>query len=187
MGLGIVNDSEFERELSRTVSIVPEQVVNGEIRDKTKLGRDSNEVPNGLRELIGEESVINGRERAIELADQFGISKSSVSAYANGSTSTNSYNKQPNLNKLNLARLRVSNRARRTLLSALDHITEDKLSAADAPELATVAKSMSGIVKDMEPESPHNDPSGQGNSPTYIFYSPQVKREEHYDVINARE
>ena len=182
MPLGIVPDDVFEKELGRSV---PTEVKIVEI--EKGRGQDNNEVPNSLREIIGEESVINGRKEALELARNFGISPSSVSAYANGSTSTRTYDKQPNLSKLNNARLRVSDRARKRLLKALSAMDETKLNDSSAVELASVAKSMSGIIKDMEPSQPLS-PNGNGNNgATYIFYAPQVRDEKHYDVIRVNE
>lgn len=185
MGLGIVNDIEFEKELTRSVS----KEVVGKVVDNPEKGRgkDNNEVPDSLRQIIGEESVINGRESALALADVFGVSKSSVSAYANGSTSTKSYDKQPGLDKLNQSRLRVSTKARNRLHLALNSLTKEKLEDTKAVDLAVVARSMSAIVKDMEPELPRSVDGNNGTGPTYIFYAPIIRDEKHYDIVNARE
>jgi hypothetical protein len=50
-----------------------------------------NNVPNSIRAIIGETSNIDGRKEALALANSLNIS-SSVSAYANGVTSTKDYN-----------------------------------------------------------------------------------------------
>lgn len=186
--LGILNDDEFNKELGKSseTELVNNEVV-AQIKDR-ELGKgaDNNDVPNSLRRVIGEEYAVNGRKAALELAEQFGVKKDSVSAYGNGSTSCATYNKQPNLAFLNSARLKVSRKATEVLGRALEEITdENRLSACSAVELASVAKSMSGIVKDMEPELPKSNEGGSG--PTYVFYAPTIKSENHYDVVNARE
>lgn len=185
--LGIMNDDEFEKELSKSSELNPSSEPIVEIKDR-ELGKGvgNNDVPNSLRRVIGEEAVVNGRQAALELGSMFGIKHDSVGAYRNGSTSCATYDKQPNLSHLNSARLRISKRATEVLGKALDEITdENRLSACSAIELASVAKSMSGIVKDMEPELPKSGSGEQQN--TFIFYSPQIKTEEHYDVVNARD
>lgn len=181
MAMGIVSDEDFEKELGNSSDI-------GTISKLPRPGRSEgdNNVPDSLRKIIGETSEIEGRSAALDLASHFGISPSSVSAYANGSTSTDSMNKQPNLNHINDAKARISKKAKIKLFKSLNALTDEKLADAKAVDLASIARSMSGIVKEMEPELPKE--SGDGSKgPTFIFYSPQIKEEKHYDVLNARE
>jgi len=200
MAMGIVSDKDFNLERSKLNVPSKEQsvpnpetntiegiITEGTIVDITR-GRPSGalKVPNGLRQLIGEESAINGRDSALELASQFGISPSSVSAYNKGATSTASYDETPNKPHIDTAKQRVSNRARTRLMSALRHITEDKLEISKATELADIANKMSAVIKNMEPESNKN-PNPSINKPTFIFYSPQMRKEEHYDVVHMKE
>jgi predicted transcriptional regulator len=185
--MGIVSDKDFANELGNCVSKREEPAKpKGLVIDSPSKGRGEHnvEVPTGLRKLIGDESVTNGRASALELAQNLGISPSSVSAYSQGATSTASYNDRPNLSQINQAKEKVSKRARNKLMLALHHITEEKLESAKAGELAVVAKSMSAIVKEMEPEK--EGPSSQ-NGPTFIFYSPQFRKEEHFDVVQSKE
>jgi len=185
--LGILSDEDFNRELNKDAEVLP---IQGEVRDKTtnSRGKDNNAIPNSLRRVIGEEATINGSDAGKELARQFGINDGHVGALKKGSTSLSTYNKQPNLNYLNSRRLRISKKATKVLSLALEEITsENRLSACSAVELAGVAKSMSGIVKDMEPELPKNGNGDSSNGPTYVFYSPQVKQENHYEMVHVRE
>src|SRR5665213_3048163 len=123
MPLGIISDSDFECELND--SLVKENQSNpidGKIIDLPTPGRGegSLEVPESLRKIIGETSQIDGRPQAIDLASRFGISPSSVSAYANGSTSTKSYD-SPNKDirdHINKAKERISKKARIRLVHA---------------------------------------------------------------------
>jgi hypothetical protein len=184
MAMGIVSDEEFNKELDSNQA--PEMKVP-EVMPLVKPGRNKgdNNVPDSLRKIIGETSVIDGRQEALALARDFGISPSSVSAYANGSTSTDSMDKTPNKNHLNNAKERISKRARLTLRKALLHITDDKLSTTKAVELAQIAKSMSGVIKDMEPDNP--GPNNGKMEPQFIVYSPQLHVENNYEVIHSKE
>jgi predicted transcriptional regulator len=183
MPMGIVSDKQFEEALKDgTPSPNPPSV---QIIDVEKgRGKGNVEVPDGLRKIIGEESAINGRASALEIANSFGISPSSVSAYANGSNSTATYDTQPGLNQINDAKLRVAKKARNRLVMALNSLTKEKIEGAKAKDIAGVAKDMAVVIKNMEPEGPKNN----GNSgPTFIFYSPQMRSEKVFEVVATKE
>jgi predicted transcriptional regulator len=197
MAMGIVSDKDFGKELDNlnpqrevpksSNSAPPIGIKDVEIR-RIERGRPEGaiEVPNSIRRLIGDESATNGRQSALELASTLGISPSSASAYAKGATSTSTYRDRPNVDVINQAKLRVSNRARKRLMMALSHITEEKLQDAKVRDIAGVARDMSQVIKNMEPEKESN--SGQvNNGPTFVFYSPKVQKEESFDVIHVKE
>lgn len=201
MPMGIVSDAEFDKEkknstptrevlnpTSDTIPIMGETVKSsdGIIKDISR-GRPHGavEVPNALRQIIGEESAIHGRQSALDLAKQFGVSPSSVSAYNNGSTSTASYNEQPNLDFINKGKDRVARKAMNKLQLALKAMTPEKLEGTKAVELAAIAKSMSGVIKDMEPDKPKSDLPANG--PTFVLYAPQYRDERSYETIDAKE
>lgn len=192
MPMGIVSEKEFDSELSKVNSDRTQKreesnssSITGEIIDVTKgRGIGGVEVPNGLRRIIGETAASEGRQEAISLANNFGISPSSVSAYGHGSTSTASYDEQPNNDVISKTKERISKRARGKLMAALRHITDEKLGGAKARDLAGIAKDMSAVVRNMEPEGPK---APNGNGPTFVFYSPQFRKEEHFEVVYAKE
>lgn len=192
MAMGIVKDEDFFKEVTasnkhqRDESTDSKTDVRGIVQDVTR-GRPTGsvEVPNGLRKLIGDESVTNGRQSALELGKAFGVSPSSVSAYANGATSTASYNDTPNAPTIKSAKERIAGKARGKLLAAIRNITEDKLADSKARDLSGIAKDMSAVIKNMEPDTPGK--TGEGQGPTFIFYSPQTRREETFDVIEVKE
>lgn len=193
MAMGIVSDKQFDSALrdsnpesnNSVPTITPE--ITGEVNDiKRGRGTGSISVPNSLRNIIGEESTVNGRQSAVELAQSFGISPSSVSAYGVGATSTKSYNERPNLPIINKAKDRVVKRAHHRLMGALKHITDEKLESANAKDLAGIAKDMSAVVKSMEPETPKG-PTENSNGPTFVFYAPQIRKEESYEVVHMKE
>lgn len=180
MPIGIVSDSDFDLELERS-----NKVQRGEVRNKIPLGRGINhvEVPESLRKIIGETSEINGREDALNLASKFGISPSSVSAYANGATSTTTYHQSnPDLKKhINNAKEQISNKAKNRLISALDEITPEKLAEAKLRDVSSIARDMSAIIKDLEPE---DKVERSETGPTFVFYSPQMKKEDSFETID---
>lgn len=182
MPLGVVNDNDFELEISKCIKI-------GEVIQSPNKGRGpQREVPDSLRRIIGEESEINGRKEGVALAKQFGISPSSVSSYANGSTSTASYNqpKSSITDHINRVKERITKKAKNRLILALNEITPEKLAEAKLKDISSVAKDMSGIIKDMQEDS--QDRAGQNsNVPQFIVYSPQFKKEEYYDTIIVNE
>lgn len=200
MAMGIVSNSEFELELgnsnsdSISSSVVVKQSVEqsepeprAQIIDSPIKGRGENnvEVPNGLRKLIGSESVTNGRESALELASNLGISPSSVSAYSQGANSTASYEDRPNLLEINKAKEKISKRARGKLMLALHHITDEKLEVSKVRDLAGIARDMSAVIKNIEPEERID--SAKQNGPTFILYSPQFRSEQSFEVIQAKD
>lgn len=188
MGMGIVNDDEFDSELSRSLPSVEnkEPIPRAQIIDSPHKGRPvgSVEVPNSLRKIIGETSVSDGRQEALALAKDFGISPSSVSAYSQGATSTASYDERPNVDTINRTKEKISKRARNKLMLALSHITSERMADAKVRDVASIAKDMSGIIKNMEPDGPKT-PANTG--PTFVFYSPQLKKEEHFDIVQSKD
>lgn len=185
MPMGIVSDKDFQSEVANTVPSVESPVTTTIEPINRGRGAGNVEVPDSLRNVIGDEAVTNGRQSAAELARQFGISQSSVSAYGVGATSTSSYADRPNGKVIKEAKERIAKRARGKLMRALNKITDDKLESANAKDLAGIAKDMSAIVKTMEPDDrgvPQNN-----NGPTFVFYAPQVRSEEQYAVVHTKE
>jgi len=212
--LGIVSDKDFELELNRSnktsrVNSIPsissnttcpegadenshltednEESLCGKIVEINKPGRrpGDNNVPDSLRKVIGATAIESGREAALNIANQFGISKQSVSAYSHGSTSTTSYNEpSPTLsNHVNNARERVIKKARGKLILSLNSLSQDKIEGAKARDIASIAKDMSAVIKNMEDKSIMSVHEG----PKFIFYSPQFKDERSFDIINVKE
>lgn len=188
MPIGIVEDKDFESELnSYERSSVQIQV--GEILELPTPGRapGDNNIPESLRKIIGENALESGSADTKSLTRAFGISDSSLSAYKNGSTSTTSYNspKSELKNHINKTKQRISIKAKNRLVSALNQITDEKLADAKVRDLAGVAKDMSAIIKDMEPDVDKNNSNPSG--PVFMVYAPQFKSEDSFDVIHVKE
>jgi hypothetical protein len=197
MPIGLVSDDEFTKELNNITGSHPSkpkvEVLDRppapQVLDIPKRGRSDgdNNVPESLRKIIGETAVIDGRQDALDLATQFGISASSVSAYAKGATSTTSYN-SPNkelIGHINKSRVRASKKASKVLNAALAAISQEKLDYTDARDLSGIAKDMSVIIKNLEP--PDNKESSDSKAPQFTIYAPQFRDERSFEVINVLE
>ena len=189
MGMGIVSDKDFDSALVDCVNPKPKPVPIAQIVDITRPGRKEGDVnvPDSLRQIIGDTSVTDGRQEAVALAKNFGISPSAASAYAHGATSTASYDEQPNRNTIVGAKERIAKKARAKLMLALTQLTPDKLAAAKARDIAGIARDMSQVMKNVEPESGPNTGVNTGGGPAFVFYAPQVREESSYQVIQAKD
>lgn len=209
MAIGIVSDTELAIELSRlsgksksrparpapdSVSVPPTPVPTvpeAVIVEKPTRGRSDgdNNVPDSLRKIIGEEAVLNGRASALKIAGEFGISPSSVSAYAKGATSTKSYD-QPKpsiISHINKSRARAIKRASTTLNAALGSITQEKLDYADAKDLSTIAKDMSVVIRNLEPQKEPVAENTVAATPQFVIFAPQFRKEDSFEVITVNE
>lgn len=172
MPLMIVDDETFDKELEK----IEETSKVVDINKGRGIGKT--EVPMPIKKIIAEESITGARSK--ELSELFGISPSSISAYKNDATSTASYD-NPN-QELKVAndqvRTRVTGKARTALENALDGITAEKLSEANLKTIASVARDMSQVIKNMEPDLPREQNNNQ-----FIFYAPPVKKTVDYDTV----
>ncbi len=190
MAMGVVSDDDFLKEVDNTSLSRPKPIAKTPIAtvvDKPIPGRKEGDVnvPNALREVIGEASFSDGRTSAVDLAQRFGISPSSVSAYSKGATSTASYDETPNTSVIAKSRVRVQKRAMGRLMQALQNLTPEKLAETKARDLAGIAKDMSAVVKQMEPEV--EGPDKTKDLPQFLVYAPQFRDERSFDVIYAKE
>jgi hypothetical protein len=184
MPIGIVSDEDFLRELGNYEKSSPENSLTPEIIPIDRPGRSEGDVniPDPLRQIIGEEAVINGRKAALGLAGMFGVSASSVSAYAKGATSTTTYDtpKPSIISHINRSRQRASKKASKVLDAALGSITQEKLDYTDAKELAGIAKDMSVIIKNLEPDESQSLRSDSPAAPQFVIFAPQFRDERSF-------
>jgi predicted transcriptional regulator len=191
MPIGLTSDEDFQKELDRlsgqSGSIQSDKPVV-EIMERPGRKTGDVNVPDALRQIIGEDAVINGRQSAIGLAGMFGISPSSVSAYSKGATSTTTYNepKSSIRDHISKSRQRAIKRAQRTLDGALSAITQEKLDYTDAKDLSGIAKDMSVIIKNLEPPAP-TTPTSDSNQPQFVIFAPQFRDERSFGHITVSE
>lgn len=152
------------------------------IIEEMQRGRGSiPEVPSHIRNFIAEESLSG--VPAKELSKMMDISESSISAYKKGATSTASYHEPDEKlsNHVDLVRKAISVKARGRLLQAIDSLTDDKISGANAKSIASIAKDMSAVVKNLEVKENEND----GPKVQFVFFAPKVKSESQFPVIEV--
>lgn len=181
MAMGIVSDEDFDKEITK---VTPAKIIS--LPEKGR-GNGNKEVPESLRKIIGETNELDSRQEALSIARMFGVSDSSVSAYAAGATSTSSYN-TPDAelkNHIDDSKERIKKKARGRLFNALKHITDDKLKDAKVRDVSGVARDMAAIIRDMEPEKGSNDSGKQ--APQFIFYAPTFRKEETFETIYVKE
>lgn len=183
-GLGIVDDSLFESELNK-MNDSPIPVIKPINRGR---GEGSVEVPNSLRQIIGDNVLEEGRAPTKELTEFLGISDSSLSAYSKGATSTATYNKpDPKLGSFLTNRRRsIAKKASAKLLEAMEELSTEKLQASSARELSGVMKDMSAIVKDMLPEE-KSASTEINNQVQFVMFAPALAKESKFDAITVNE
>lgn len=188
MPIGLVSDDDLQVELDR-LSGTPKPI-EGQVVDKISKGRKDGDlnVPDSLRQIIGETAVIDGRQAALKLASDFGISPSSVSAYAKGATSTTTYDSPSRsiIQHINKSRARAVKRASKTLNAALGAITQEKLDYADASNLSGIAKDMSVIIKNLEPQQVQSDDAA-AKTPQFVIFAPTFRDERTFETIEVKE
>lgn len=204
MPLGIVKSEDYEKELEgnkskedipskEITSETPSEIKDGEapptIQEFINRGRGPGhtEVPQAIRKLIGESAIEEGSGAASAIGRFLGLSKSSISAYANGATSTATYNNPDTDLATHLAKTRnkITKRAAGKLYKSLGVMDDEKLEQLSALEASTVAKNMSAIIKNMEP--PDSKSGTTVNGPVITFYAPHIVKEEAFDTIVLNE
>lgn len=179
MALGIVSDDVFEAEVNKV------KVPVGEIKQPPNKGRgtDNPNTPDSIRKLIGDNALTDGRQDSIALAEALGISSHSVEAYSAGATSLATYNKKDPLKDFLLSRRqKIARRASSAVLRAIEEISDEKLGEAKAVELASIAKSLSGVVKDMLPEDKNNTVNNN-TAVKLVVHVPQQTKESTFETI----
>src|SRR5262249_41709461 len=143
------------------------------------LGRGANNnTPDVVRKFVAEEAI-NGVP-AKELTEAIKVSHSSISAYKNCATSCATYNEPDKKLKNHVVNVkdRITRKATNRLNSALNALTPEKLEEVKARDLAGIAKDMSAIVRNMNPESE----KGEEKNVQFIFFAPRMTEENDYDI-----
>lgn len=184
MPMGIVSEADFNKEIKKIPSQESPLPISGQVREIEKGRTKGKEnTPDIVREVVAELAL--EKTPAKVLAKEFNISQSSVSAYRVGAHSTATY-EQPNpfLTKhIDEHRDKLIKKAKSKLDFALESITPTKLDETSAVGLSAIAKNMSAIVKDLEPQVPEENK----NNIQFIFMAPKMRDENSYDVIEVGE
>lgn len=186
MAIGVLSDDVFLEELSRfnkpdsdkqsSARALPNN--NAIVQDLIRGRGDKANTPMSIRKLVAEEAI-NGTSGG-ELAEKFNISRASVSAYKHGNTSLATYNEQNDelAEHIDFTKEDISKRARARLMDALSQITPEKIASQKVSVASQIAKDMSAIVKNIEPQKDTNN----GPNVQYVIYAPQIKKEDDFEV-----
>jgi hypothetical protein len=178
--LGIISEDQLNKEISQ---LEKSNIDSGE----SKLGRGKGniETPNVLRKVIAAEVIEGGNVK--EVSEAFSISRSSISAYLKGVNSTTDYNSldkinQSLVNNNSKTKEKIVRLTRRTLRNAVRNITDEKLAAAKPGELAMVARNMSAIANDLEPQVEVSE-----TRKVVVTYRPRIRPEEDFQILQVSE
>lgn len=148
----------------------------------TGRGEGNIHTPEVLRKVIAGEFIEGGD--ALDIQEAFKISRSSISAYVNGSTSTTTYNDTlPQLSNHNkLVKEKIVKKARSLTRQALRHINPDKLAGCNAVQLASVANQLSKVALDNEPVN-----KTETKIEKVVTYRPRIREEDSFEIIDVRD
>jgi hypothetical protein len=181
--LGVLSDEDFLAEVNKHRN---EKSVTGVVIDKKTPGRTegATETPESVKKVIAELSIEGVSNK--DLARQFNVSEAAAQAYSTGAVSTGENYYKPDVkvkSHIERVRNRIQKRASHTLTEAISHITEDKLKETKARDLAGIAKDMSQVIRNMEPEKS----TEKGNNAQFIFFAPPKREAVDYEVITVNE
>lgn len=148
-------------------------------------GLGNKAVPQVLRNVLAQDAIESGSASAKSIARAFDVSDSSLAAYKHNAHSTSSYHTtQPELKKVtDHTREVIGKKARSRLLSAINHITPEKLADAKLRDIAGVAQAMSAVIKNIDPPA---EVSAHANV-NIVLFAPRVRSEEAYEVVQVQE
>ncbi len=179
MPLGVLTIDQTELELKR-FGIAVEAESNIVNFNEMKRGRgNKEEIPVSVRSFVASEALSGADVN--QLSKDYNVSKSSISAYKNGATSTSSYNEpDPVLTSLNdNVRARIIGPAQARILKAINSITDDKLNESKARDAASIAASLSSVIKNISPDE------NSGNKTQVNVFVPRKNEEDDYEVIRV--
>lgn len=181
MAIGVTTDSDFQKELDR----FKKSETTGEVKDLPSKGRPSGSqnIPEPIKKTLAETALVEGNKAAHELAEQLNVGKQNAHAYKNDATSLSNYNESNQelaVHNRGVKEL-ITKTARQTLLSALQSITSEKLQDVSPRVAAGIAKDMSSVVKNIEPEEKDESPV------QFVILAPQQKQEKQYEVIEVND
>lgn len=217
MPLGIVSNLDFELERNNSDSSFSEEI-NGKkidfdetdkseprtsINDEVKIpeivtsdmirsaGRhkEVTNVPQSLRKVIAEESVINGNKSARSLISSLGatLSDATISTYKSGNVSPSngvSVADTDLLDYINQRKGKVGKKALNKLNLALAIMDEAKLKELDAKELSGVAKDMAIVVDKMQLTKRDDEKVAPVQ---FVIMAPTINSEAYYQTVKAKD
>jgi predicted transcriptional regulator len=190
MPIGVVSDADILKELTNVKGQVPNSLLipkseksEVEILPTPEKGRGlgTKNVEPEVRAEIAKGALLGISHK--ELMRDFGVSQSAVSAYVDNKTSLSAQTEDKKLkDEVESFRGNITKRAYQKLTDALDVISPFSLSELKPTQAAQVASSMSQIIRNVA----NPDDENKGNNTKILIYSPRIKEEEDYQVIDVR-
>lgn len=181
------NDNLANRLADKLVNggIVINRVGVREGEGKGKVEGDKN-VPPIIREIVGIQAKLGAGQK--ELEKVFGISRSVIGNYADGRVNTKKEierNGERESDKELSARVeaaigKVRDKALERIMESLN-LMDGKMESESARSLSQIGSNISRILAATMPKTD----SPVGNTFNTVIYSPEVKQEKHYDVIEV--
>lgn len=173
------SNRNFLRDLVDNVRESAEGVINLPVRETNPIGK-TKQIPDALRSLIGATATIAGEKTA---AEEFGISQPTAHHIKHGHRGTfhdvvEKNDKVAIKNELAPIRSMALEKLKASILA----ITDEKLQGEEPAKLASIARSMSAVLKDTIVTEDDKD----GNEKyQFNIFAPQVKTETHYTTVEA--
>jgi len=199
----IVSENEYQKELDKITlpknneveshKISNEEIITSIEQNTINYGLEVEEIKKGrgagvtnmpecLRAVIAEEKLTGSTAKEVENA--FGVSPSSIAAYAHGNTSCATYNKP--VDKLVQVRTRISNRAANRLNSALKSLANKNLDEEKAKDLSSIAKDMAVVFDKLSPVKAQEHADENKHLHLHM-YAPKMKTLADYEIIDLNQ
>jgi predicted transcriptional regulator len=156
-------------------------IIEGVIELEKKRGREG--TLNQLEKELIAHDAINTSASQTEIARLHGVSQQSVSSLSRGYNTSGLDNRKVNegvLEVVESARERIANTATQKLLESLETFIPQTL---DQKELPGAALKLASVVEKVQQGF---NPS-EKNGPRFIVFSPRMKAEEAFDIIEVHE
>lgn len=157
-------------------------IVSDYLTSEIKRGRGNVEdLGDEVRKEIATLALTTGLSNE-EVSKLIGVSESQVSAIKKGATSTASYHKRDGELGEHVAQVKneITSAAQNKMLEAIQAITGMKIQMSNAKEISGIAKDMSSIVRNMNPDGPAQITNNQ-----VVVFRPRNKEEDDFKVIDV--
>lgn len=173
------SNRNFLRDLVDNARETATGVVRLPVRETNPIGK-TKPIPDALRSLIGATATVVGDTAA---AKEFGISQPTAHHIKHGHRGTHHNVVEKNDKEAIKGELApIRSMALEALKQSILAITPEKLVGEEPAKLASIARSMSSVLKDTIVTEDDKD----GNEKyQFNIFAPQVKQENHYTTIEA--
>lgn len=179
-GISEVNDSESE-EIKEVACLHQEGVQHREIK---RPGNNRSWLSKEDRTRISADvtsASIDQHETRTEIAKRYGVVPSTVTDIANNTRRALDTNRSVDQAQIDRSLDAVREAAIERLMSGLNKLTDDKIDAHNGKEISAICSNMAKVVQQTIPQ----DKAAQAIN--LIVYTPEMRKEQHFDVIEVGE